>query len=221
MKKNKNVEMKIYELLGIKYFRRLAFGTSEFFCRIAMPKMSKEEREKIFYSASNNYTIGKKLNYEGINKFKIQLIFNASIHTILNLIIIVEVLLGIGLLGLIPAFILNLYCIMLQRYNQLRINQVLERYKPRYEKQKQEVIQTLVEEDSKLPEHEYAVVNKRGRIFNRKGKINRTNIDEIINTANLEELKCYKMMLQATTNNSVASFANTSDGKNLCLVIKK
>ncbi len=73
-KKNiKNMEMRIYELLGIKIFRKMAFG----FCYILLfpktLKMSKEERKefyKEFHNFRSNYHLGKVKSLEDVRNFK-------------------------------------------------------------------------------------------------------------------------------------------------------
>lgn len=46
MKKNKNLEMKIYELLGVKIFRKIAFSLASI---ISLPKKRKMTKELFKY----------------------------------------------------------------------------------------------------------------------------------------------------------------------------
>lgn len=89
MKKNKNFEMRIYELLGIKIFRKMAFALRDKIWILFTLKMSKEERKDYLYHTASNYNLGKVKSLEDIIKFKKHLFSNAIIHLV-------------GLLCLIP-----------------------------------------------------------------------------------------------------------------------
>ena len=84
---------------------------------------------------------------------------------------------------------INLYCIMLQRYNGIRINQLIEKMTPRYERQKDAIKEELRKEDSLLKEHTFKIVDR-----NKKEK--KLTIDEIINTASLSQLTEYRKKLE-------------------------
>lgn len=58
MKKNKNLEMKIYELLGVKIFRKIAFSLASIISLPKKRKMTKEEWEN-YNNKTSNYNIGK------------------------------------------------------------------------------------------------------------------------------------------------------------------
>ena len=57
-KKYKNIELRIYGFLGVKIFRKMAFGLYKLFSFPFTIFMSKEERKE-FYRASNNYNMKK------------------------------------------------------------------------------------------------------------------------------------------------------------------
>ncbi len=78
-KSMKNIEMRIYELLGIKIFRKMAFGLRYVLLFPKTLKMSKEERKE-FYNARSNYNLGKVKSLEDVKKFKKWLYKNAAIH---------------------------------------------------------------------------------------------------------------------------------------------
>ena len=84
---------------------------------------------------------------------------------------------------------INLYCIMLQRYNGIRINQLIEKMTPRYERQKDAIKEELRKEDSLLKEHTFKIVDR-----NKKEK--KLTFDEIINTASLSQLTEYRKKLE-------------------------
>ena len=110
-------EMKFYELLGIRLFRRLAFGLERLIHR-------NDRRKNTNYHISA-YTPG------GLAAFRKYLFYNAAIHA--KGILLVEIILLIkwsfwGFTWYFDSLLLLLavqdgYCIMLQRYNYLRIRQ--------------------------------------------------------------------------------------------------
>lgn len=132
-KKLKNIELKIYELLGIKVFRKMAF---ELYKAIGLPFtifISKEARRKI-YSSPSNYNMKKGHGLQDLRDFKKMLLLNTSIHIwALSLCLphFFKVITGTAstlatINNLIPI-VINLYCIMLQRYNFIRINEVIKK----------------------------------------------------------------------------------------------
>lgn len=61
-KKEKNIELKIYELLGVKTFRNMLFKLLYIFVIPFTHEMTKEERYKFIYNTPTNYTM-KKVNF--------------------------------------------------------------------------------------------------------------------------------------------------------------
>lgn len=129
MKKiNNNDEMKIYEFLGVKQFKKLTFKLEKFIHR-------KDKNKNI------NYHIVDSDNLESVNSFKKYLFYNGSIHA-RNLMFGVPstfLLTIIGgnavLLGMIYLILIkDLYCVMLQRYNWIRIKNYELKLKERNEK---------------------------------------------------------------------------------------
>lgn len=127
MEKNKKIETKIYELLGIKQFRKAVF-----------------KLEKIIHRKDN----GKNTNYHiqnntisSIEEFKKYLYYNGTIHT-------KNLIRGIPLLALMYLFnfkilpftllsawlIKDAYCVMLQRYNWIKLSEKEKLLKERQEK---------------------------------------------------------------------------------------
>ena len=110
-------EMKLYELLGIRLFRRLAFGMERLIHR-------KDRRKNINYHISA-HTPG------GLAAFRKYLFYNAAIHAKGILLVGIVLLIKWGFLGftwyfdslLLLLAVQDGYCIMLQRYNYLRIRQ--------------------------------------------------------------------------------------------------
>lgn len=195
LKKNKNIEMKFYELLGIKVFKKMAFFVRDIVTLPLTFKMPKEERKKSLYNTASNYNIGKEKSFEDIKKFKKQLFKNAGIHIFALLAFIpsfIKIILGTASLSttiiVLPAMVMNIYCIMLQRYNCIRINQLIEKMTPRYEKQKDAIKEELIEKDSLLLEHSYKIIDKNE-------KETSVNFEDLIANASIQELKQYRNYL--------------------------
>lgn len=194
-KKDKSIEMKLYELLGIKVFKKMAFFVRDIVTLPLTFKMPKEERKKSLYNTASNYNIGKSKSLEDIKKFKKQLFKNAGIHIFALLAFIpsfIKIILGTASLSttiiVLPAMVMNIYCIMLQRYNCIRINQLIEKMTPRYEKQKDAIKEELIEKDSLLLEHTYKIIDKKEKEIS-------VNFEDLIANASIDELKKYRNYL--------------------------
>lgn len=190
MKKNKNLEMKIYELLGVKIFRKIAFSLASIISLPKKRKMTKEEWEN-YNNKTSNYNIGKVKDLDDVKKYKKQMYLNASIHTFGLFLCIVDLLLG----GLDAFFIImtliNVYCIMLQRYNIIRLNKVIKKFYPKYEHQKEELKKELIESDKLLKEHTYKIVKEAKK----EVKEREVTFEELLNNSSLSELKAYRETL--------------------------
>lgn len=133
-KKEKNIELKIYELLGVKAFRKLVFKLFYISIIPYTRHMTREERYNSIYNTPSNYNMKKGHGIQDLRDFKKQLLLNAGIHIFSLIACIPSFLNVIGgtatLFTTIQTLFLvtiNTYCIMLQRYNQIRINQVIKR----------------------------------------------------------------------------------------------
>ena len=194
MKKNKNIEMRIYELLGVKVFRKMAFGLYKILGFPFTIFMSKEERKK-FYSTPNNYNMKKGHGIQDLRDFKKMLLLNTCIHiwALSNLIPEFSNIFSSSAslsttIGTLIAVGINCYCIMLQRYNHIRINQVIKRMEPREEAMKSKLKDELVKEGSLLLEHTYKIVDKKERETS-------ITFEDLIANANIEQLKQYREYL--------------------------
>lgn len=218
MKKNKTIEMKIYEFLGIKTFRKMAFKFRDILCYPFTLKMSKAERNKRLYKEQSNYIMGIVNNLEDVLKFKKYLYFNAGVHTFSLLACLRGIIFrifggGINLSTFImdlTLIIINSYCIMLQRYNCIRINKLIKKMTPRYERQKQEIIDLILEEDSKLKNHTYQITT----IKSKKSYETNIEIEKLIENASLKELKEYKNALEQFKISSYEVIKYIEDGIN-------
>ena len=128
MKKGQKIETKVYELLGVKLFKKATFKLEEIIHR-------KDKGKNINYHIKNSYSI------ESVNDFKKFLYYNGTIH-VKNVIVGSAILLTLILffnnpIAIVPISILtikDLYCIMLQRFNWIKINDFEERLTSRKEK---------------------------------------------------------------------------------------
>ena len=127
-KRREKIELKIYQFLGVKQFRALTFK---------LEKLVHIKDKKQNHNYHINPDSGKSLincTIDEMEDFKKKLYYNGSIH-VKNLIFLTIASL---IILIVPSFnkyllILNLilaikdaYCVMLQRYNCIRINSVIE-----------------------------------------------------------------------------------------------
>lgn len=111
------MEQKLYRLLGVNQYRRFV---------VKVKKKYDQLRGK---QDTGNYFL-KDYSREGILYLRKQFLKNAQIHAAGVLVCLPCVLLGshlwIRLLALL-VLVHNLYCVMIQRYNLLRIDALLAR----------------------------------------------------------------------------------------------
>lgn len=199
MEKKKSVELKIYELLGIKKFRKMAFTLRDALVFPLTIKMSIEERKNFLYNKHTNYTIGKIKNIDNLKDFKLDLLFNGSLHMIILLSFIPDIFELMGGIESVVAtvvtstgIVLNSYCIMLQRYNWIRINQTINKCESREAKQKEEFKKDLRKDYQLLNEY---TSNMSLEKYNEKEEMH-NYFEEKIENATLEELKKYKSYME-------------------------
>lgn len=175
MSKNQKIEVKIYELLGIKLFKKVVFKLEKIIHR-------KDGKKNI------NYHIKNSNDMESVDNFKKFLYYNGAIHT-KNLIfdipvIILMIMFRYNLILIVPIMlwsIKDIYCIMLQRYNWLKINSFEEKLQVRKDKR----IERRVEEIDK-----------------EKIKVNlaQKEIDKNELVAELEKMRNYLMKIRSENN---------------------
>ena len=127
-KKGEDLELKIYKALGVKYFRNLAFKLEKLI-------HIKDKKKNI------NYHINDCKDLVSIDKFKKYLYYNGFIH-VKNLIfgsvgLALMIILNASVVPVIDLSTLLLkdaYCVMLQRYNWIRITRHEEKLKARERK---------------------------------------------------------------------------------------
>ncbi len=175
MSKNQKFEVKIYELLGIKLFKKAVFKLEKIIHR-------KDGKKNI------NYHIKNSNDMESVDNFKKFLYYNGAIHT-KNLIfdipvIILMIVFRYNLILIVPIMlwlIKDIYCIMLQRYNWLKINCFEEKLQVRKNKR----IERRVEEIDK----EKIKVN-----------LEQKEIDKNELVAELEKMRNYLMKIKSENN---------------------
>lgn len=129
-------KLKIYEMLGVKQFRALAFKLE----KLVHIKDKKQNRNYHINPDSGKSLINCTI--DEMEDFKKKLYYNGSIHvknliflTITSLIILIVPTFNkyVLILNLVLA-IKDAYCVMLQRYNCIRINSVIEAKRKRMNK---------------------------------------------------------------------------------------
>ena len=193
MKEKHKVETKIYELLGIKKFKKAVFKLEKIIHR-------KDKGKNI------NYQVKDSRSKKSVNSFKKFLYYNGIIH-IKNLLIgipsiTIMALLNVKLIFLIPyaIFLLkDVYCVMLQRYNWIKINEFEEKLNSRQQKMiKKETEQLKIEKlNTKL---DNVKIDKQQMIDNliaiRSYIINNNNTNNQINDSIIN-------IVEITRNNNV------------------
>ena len=69
---NNNIEINLYEKLGIKNFRKMVFAFREILCYPITRNMTKEERRQALNKHASNYNLGKVNTIEDVKAFKKQ-----------------------------------------------------------------------------------------------------------------------------------------------------
>lgn len=191
-KKDKNIELKIYELLGVKTFRKLVFKLFYISIIPYTRHMTREERYNSIYNTPSNYNMKKGHGIQDLRDFKKQLLLNAIIHIFALMTCIpnfLNVICGTATLfttiSTLFLVTINTYCIMLRRYNQIRINQVIKKGERLEEDKKNKLKEELIKEDSLLSKHIYKVVNKHEREKN-------ITFEELLENATYDQLKQYR-----------------------------
>lgn len=187
MTKNHKLETKIYELLGIKLFKKAVFKLEKIIHR-------KDGKKNI------NYHIKNSNDMESVDNFKKFLYYNGAIHT-KNLIfdipvIILMIVFKYNLILIIPIMlwlVKDIYCIMLQRYNWLKINNFEKKLNVRKDKKIERRIEEIDKEKIKtnLEEKEIdkkELVEELKKIRNYLVKIKSENNELHIETFDIIEI---------------------------------
>jgi hypothetical protein len=161
----KTVEEKIYECLGVKYFKKFV---------VSIGKVKGHGKSKI--SKGYNYFL-YELSTDGIKDFKKSGIrFNSIVHITglsVCILFIITSTETFPILCSVLFALLNSYCIMLQRYNNIRLNRIYGKMKEREERKGK----LEIEKSKNSSEPTYELVYTRSL-----NKINSSNL-------NVEDLK--------------------------------
>lgn len=122
MKKSQEIEKKVYELLGVKQFRKAAFKLEKI--------VHRKDKGK-----NTNYHIQKD-EVNSLGEFKKYLYYNGTIHTsnlikgipLLTLMFLLDFK-TLSIIGLSAWLLKDAYCVMLQRYNWIKLSEKEESLK--------------------------------------------------------------------------------------------
>lgn len=210
MKNREDIELKLYEKIGIKHFKSFVLKLRDFSFRYVI-KMTEEEIQNSLNSQSN-YNIGKINSMEDVVNFKKMLYLNALIHTFAMIPCLIAFINATNLLFLLLT-IINIYCIILQRYNCIRINKLIKKMTPHYERQRNKIKEEIEKEYALLEEHTNEKVLERTE--------NSITLDEIINNSSIDDLKKYREFLRkCIEEENQEELDNTFENKKLKLEFK-
>lgn len=128
--KNKTFELTLYEFLGVTYFKKKLLEFIELFFKL-FSRLSHIPFNKSMLSGSNYY-LNKDKGKNAPKEFKKMIWFNACIHIISFTAYVGKIISSASIQGIIMGtiwLVLNVYCLMLQRYNYIRINQLIKKQK--------------------------------------------------------------------------------------------
>ena len=126
MNKIHNIELRLYELLGVKIFRKLVFYIPCITCLPKVLKLPKKERRQFIFSIPSNYRMKHGHGLQDVKNFRKWIILNSICH-LYGLYVFINTFLIFGGITttsslFVTAFclfwgVINSYCLMLQRYN--------------------------------------------------------------------------------------------------------
>ena len=187
-----DLELKIYEKLGIKKFKDFTFKLREKFLQFFINDKDKEEQERILKHTPDNFVMSKGNGIADLLDFKKSILFNTSLcitSAIVSIPFITTTLLNnpniLEMLTIVGFITFDTYNIILQRYNNIRINNAIEKMKPLEEKRKNPLKEDLKKEKTLTKDYNYKIIKS-------KNKEESITIDEILENANYKELKLYK-----------------------------
>ena len=216
MKKITDIEKKFYERIGIKQFRKAAFALAKglLFPSLILIGMNKEERKEAFNNTTGNYRIKKGHGKKDLEDFIPWLYVNGTIHASLAVWCLLTLVAAHSLGTIISNSIalgINLYCIMLQRYNYIRIKEGIEKYELRDQKRRVRITNELEDKQQywrKYKSDFLSLTNNKEETY-----------DEFIKDASLEDLRKYRDYLRFLENSSSNSITtqnkkqDTTSGK--------
>ena len=206
--KNNDLELKIYEMFGVKLFRKFVFSIYNALDFLRFRGLDEDTKKMIKHYTSNNYVMGKSDNVlADLKKYKKHIKNNATIH-IFGLmaclpLILKAIFIGTTLSSLIITVIIaliNAYCIMLQRYNDIKLNRTIKKYELREMKRKKALQYELIKSKGKS--------NRQVKIIANDRDDNQTMItfEEFLQLASVKQLKEYRDFLHNPDNSKSSYF---------------
>ncbi len=195
-------ELKLYEKLGIKKFKKYIIGLKD--SLIDTKYMNNPKGKEEYKKKHTNYSLGTAKTLDDLKSHKKEMLFNGIVHTMsliscISILATTPVVLPLSALNLIGytstllVTVINTYCVMLQRYNWIRFDKVIEKNNASDMKKKQKAKKELKEKDKELSEHKYKVK----KVSKRFSKEKEVTLDEIVEHATLSELREYRKRLIA------------------------
>lgn len=193
-----NIEMKIYEALGVNLFKKFIFKLRDIALLPITSKMNKRDRYDYLYNTHSNYNIGQRKDLQSLRNFKKYIWFNAGVHifslyfcsvSVKNIFSLATNNLAVVLLSTfnIALIVLNIYCIMLQRYNAIRINKTIRKYATLEQKKKAKICNELMVEKQITDNLTHEIIKNK--------QVRPITFEEFLQTATLEQLKNYHNVL--------------------------
>lgn len=193
-----NIEMKIYEALGVNLFKKFIFKLLDIALLPITSKMNKRDRYDYLYNTHSNYNIGQRKDLQSLRNFKKYIWFNAGVHifslyfcsvSVKNIFSLAANNLAVVLLSTfnIALIVLNIYCIMLQRYNAIRINKTIRKYATLEQKKKAKICNELMVEKQITDNLTHEIIKNK--------QVRPITFEEFLQTATLEQLKNYHNVL--------------------------
>ena len=202
----KNLELKIYEKLGIKKFKEFAFKLREKIIKPFIDYKEEKEQKRILQKTPDNFIMAKGNGISDLLDFKKEILFNTGLciaSAIVSIPVITNILMNnpniLEILATAGFVTFDTYSLILQRYNNIRINNAIEKMKPLEEKRKRPLIEELKKEKVLTNDYDYIIKNK-------KDKEEDITIDEVLDKATYKELKIYREKLKQLT--SIKSFSD-------------
>ena len=211
-----NLELKIYKTIGVVKFKNLVMKLRQSFL-ILLSKFFKEEEDKEeILNNKSNYRLKNGNGIKDLKDFKKWILVNASIHTIglilciikLNILLTTKVPLN-EIIDISIVTLINLYCLMLQRYNNIRINNVIKKEEPKEYAKTEKLKENLLLKSKSLINYTYKSEDKE------------LTFEEILEKASLKELLQYKKTLEYLKDNNEDTTIHLKDKQIIKLELKK
>lgn len=197
----KKVEKTLYTVLGVTLFKK-AVG---FVCK-AFNKINKKHNEdyfNVFTGLDKNYHIKDIKDYERLSETKSVVFYNGLINFLGLLATSIVCITNFGVLPL-SITLVNLYSLMLHRYNVLEINEKLDEAKPLYNNYVSDLKSKLTMETNLLGKDKCLVIEN-------SKKSEEKDIYSALSQMNLNELRQYKAYIENYKRKKIISnYANVN-----------